>query len=263
MWISGKHLVLYLFDCGVHLIDTSTGGGVWETWTKHPMKHFFKCLKNPSVFSRGIFQVLKKVVQGQQHLISQGLIALGWWQKTLSKMHFDEAKSIRLRLMLFCLILMHFALCFLPSSLCNALGWWQKPLSKMHSDVAKKHSASPHAFLPHPHAFCFVIFVIILVVCTWMMTKALSKMHSDEAKKHSASPHAFLPHPHAFCFVLFVIILVHSWDIKCCCPWATFFNTWKIPLEKTLGFFKHLKKCFMGCLVQVSQTPPPAEVCII
>ena len=120
MWISGKHLVLYLFDCGVHLIDTSTGGGVWETWTKHPMKHFFKCLKNPSVFSRGIFQVLKKVVQGQQHLISQGLIALGWWQKTLSKMHFDEAKSIRLRLMLFCLILMHFALCFLPSSLCNA-----------------------------------------------------------------------------------------------------------------------------------------------
>ena len=86
----------------------------------------------------------------------------------------------------------------------------------MHSDVAKKHLALPHAFLPHPHAFCFVIFVIILVVCTWMMTKALSKMHSDEAKKHSASPHAFLPHPYAFCFVLFVIILVHSWDIKCC-----------------------------------------------
>ena len=199
------------------MIKTSAGGGVLETWIKHPMKYFFKCLKNPSVFSRGIFQVLKKVVQGQQHLISQGLIALGWWQKTLSKMHFDEAKSIRLCLMLFCLILMHFALCFLPSSLCNALGWWQKPLSKMHSDVAKKHSASPHAFLPHPHAFCFV---------------------------------------------LFVIILVHSWDIKCCCPWATFFNTWKIPLEKTLGFFKHLKKCFMGCLVQVSQTPPPVEVSI-
>ena len=135
----------------------------------------FQMLKNPSVFSRGIFQVLKKVVQGQQHLISQGLIALRWWQKTLSKMHFDEAKSIQLHLMLFCLILMHFALCFLPSSLCNALGWWQKPLSKMHLDVAKKHSASPHTFLPHPYAICFVLFVIILmysldIKCCWPWT---------------------------------------------------------------------------------------------
>ena len=95
-----------------------------------------------------------------------------------------------------------------------------------------------------------------------MMTKDTQQNAFWWGKKHSASPHAFLPHPHAFCFVLFVIILVHSWDIKCCCPWATFFNTWKIPLEKTLGFFKHLKKCFMGCLVQVSQTPPPVEVSI-
>ena len=32
--------------------------------------------------------------------------------------------------------------------------------------------------------------------------------------------------------------------------------------QKHLGFLKHLKKWFMGCLVQVSQTPPPAGVSI-
>jgi len=128
-------------------------------------------------------------------------------------------KSIQLRLMLFGLILMHFASCFLSSSLCNALGWGQKTLSKMHSDEAKKHSASPHAFWPHPHAFCFMLFVLILV--QWILGIL------DAA---NLGP-------------LFKILQ----------------NSLK---QKHLGFLKHLKKWFMGCLVQVSQTPPPAGVSI-
>ena len=35
----------------------------------------------------------------------------------------------------------------------------------------KKHSALPHAFLPHPYAFCFVLFALILVQYTRMMAK--------------------------------------------------------------------------------------------
>ena len=78
------------------------------------------------------------------------------------------------------------------------------------------------------------------------MTKDTQQNAFWWGKKHSASPHAFLPHPHAFCFVLFVIILVHSWDIKCCWPWTTFWNTWKIPPEKTLGFLSIWKSASWG-----------------
>ena len=41
-----------------------------------------------------------------------------------------------------------------------------------------------------------------------------------------------------------------------------FFKYFKKSSRKNTWVFKHLKKCFMGCLVQVSQTPPPAEVSI-
>ena len=89
-------------------------------------------------------------------------------------------------------------------------------------------------------------------------------MHSDEAKKHSVSPHAFWPHPHAFCFMLFVLILV-QWilGILDAANLGPLFKILQNSLkQKHLGFLKHLKKWFMGCLVQVSQTPPPAGVSI-
>ena len=102
-----------------------------------------------------------------------------------------------------------------------------------------------------------------------------SALHKDEGKKHKAKyimmrqksmRRSRILFASSKCILLNVLChyqsAINPWDIKCCWPWTTFLNTWKIPLEKTLGFFKHLKKCFMGCLVQVSQTPPPAEVSI-
>ena len=110
-WKSGKHLVLYLFDCGVHLIDTSAGGGVWETCTKHPMKHFFKCFKNPKCFFWRDFSSISK--SGPR----SAAFNIPRMHKDDNKKH--EAKCMRMRQksmrrsrMLFCLIRMHFAECF-------------------------------------------------------------------------------------------------------------------------------------------------------
>ena len=120
--------------------------------------------------------------------------------------------------------------CFFATSECILLSGFCHHPSALHKDEGKKHKAK----------------------CIRMRQKSMRRSRMLFASSKCILLSVFCHHPSA----------INPWDIKCCWPWTTFFNTWKIPLEKTLGFFKHLKKCFMGCLVQVSQTPPPVEVSI-
>ena len=123
----------------------------------------------------------------------------------------------------------------------------------MHKDDDKKYKAKCMRMRQKSMRRSRMLFCLIRMHFAECFCHHPSAYHKDDDKNHKAKcMSVFCHHPSA----------INPWDIKCCWPWTTFLNTWKIPLEKTLGFFKHLKKCFMGCLVQVSQTPPPAEVSI-
>ena len=155
-------------------MDTSAGWGVWETWTKNPMKHFFKCLKNPSAFSRGIFQVLKKVAQGQQHLISQECTrmmtkstkqnAWGWGKKA-----WGEAE------------------CFFATSECILLSGFCHHPSALHKDKGKKHKSKCIRMRQESMRWSRMLYFLIRMYFAECFCHHPSAYHKDDDKNHEAN----------------------------------------------------------------------------
>ena len=152
--------------------------------------------------------------------------------------------------MLFCLIRMNFAECFCHHP------------SAYHKDDDKNHKAKCMRMRQKSMRQSWKLFYHIRMHFAEWFCHHTSALHKDEGKKHKAKCikmrqksiwRSQMLFASSKCILLSVFChhpsAINPWDIKCCWPWTTFFNTWKIPLEKTLGFFKHLKKCFMGCLV--------------